>query len=92
MQVLWEAGPQTARQVQLHFQATRPDIAYPTILTPLQELHAKGMVTRTRQKQRHLCHAVPKAVVLCDAFERMLAELGATAADRAQIVEALRHG
>jgi predicted transcriptional regulator len=85
-QALWETGPQTARQVHKHFQATRPDTAYTTILTPLQELHSKGLVTRTRHLQRPMYQAVPKAVLLRDAFERMLAELGAMDSDRAECV------
>jgi predicted transcriptional regulator len=92
MRLLWEAGPHTVRQVQKHFEATRPEVAYTTILTPLQELYAKGLVTRIRHKQRHVYQAVPKAVVLHTLFERMLAELGATESDRAHIVEALRQG
>jgi predicted transcriptional regulator len=91
MLLLWEAGPQTVRQVHKHFQATDPDVAYTTILTPLRELHSKGLVSRVRQKQLHVYHAVPRAELLSAAFERILAELGATAADRARIAEALRH-
>jgi predicted transcriptional regulator len=92
LQVLWEAGPQRVREVYKHYLVTRPDAAYTTILTTLQELHSKGLVTRTRNKQHHLYQAVPKAEILAAAFERQLAELGATDSDRAYIVEALRHG
>jgi predicted transcriptional regulator len=92
MQLLWETGPQTAKQVHKHFQAMRADIAYTTILTPLQELYAKGVVTRVRHKQRHAYQAVPRAEILSTAFERQMVELGATADDRADILEALRHG
>jgi predicted transcriptional regulator len=90
MQLLWEMGPQTTRQIWSHFQTLRSDVAYTTILTPLQELHGKGMLTRTRDKQRHVYQAVPKTVLLQTAFERMLVEVGATESDRTQIMEVLR--
>jgi predicted transcriptional regulator len=90
LQVLWEAGPQRVREVYKHYVVARPDAAYTTILTTLQELHSKGLVTRTRDKQHHVYTAVPRAVLLHNAFERMLAELGATAAERIEVVEALR--
>jgi predicted transcriptional regulator len=92
LQVLWETGPQRVREVYKHYLVARPDAAYTTILTTLQELHSKGLVTRTRDKSHHVYTAVPRAEILAAAFERMLAELGATDSDRAQIVEALRHG
>jgi BlaI family transcriptional regulator, penicillinase repressor len=91
MQLLWEAGPQTVRAAHKLFQMQRPDVAYTTILTTLQELHTKNMVTRTEEQRPHIYHALPRAVLLHNAFERQLAELGATASDRAQILEALRH-
>ena len=92
LQVLWEAGPQRVREVYKHFLATRPDVAYTTILTTLQELHTKRLVTCTRGKSYHVYTAVPRAEILAAAFERQLAELGTTDSDRAHIVEALRHG
>jgi predicted transcriptional regulator len=90
LQVLWEQGPQRVREVYKYYLVTRPDAAYTTILTTLQELHTKRLVTRARDKSHHVYTALPRAEILAAAFERMLAELGATAADRAGIVEALR--
>jgi hypothetical protein len=37
-------------------------------------------------------HALPKQALLLLACERLLTELGATAAERALVLEALRHG
>jgi predicted transcriptional regulator len=90
LQVLWDMGPQTVRQVWSHFLRERPDTAYTTVLTTLQELYAKRLVTRTPSKPRHVYQAVPRAEFLAAIFERQLAELGATAADRAHVVEVLR--
>jgi predicted transcriptional regulator len=92
LQVLWETGPQRVREVYKHYLVARPDAAYTTILTTLQELYAKGLVARARDKSHHVYTAVPKADILAAAFERQFAELGATDSDRAQIVEALRRG
>jgi hypothetical protein len=61
-------------------------------LTTLQELFAKRLVIRTPSKPRHVYQAVPRAEILSTAFKRQMVELGATADDRADILEALRHG
>jgi predicted transcriptional regulator len=91
LQLLWEAGPQTVRQVQAHFQRARPEVGYTTILTPLQELHGKGLVTCTRHEQQHVYQVVSRSAVLHAAFQGIFDELGATEAERIEVVEALRH-
>jgi predicted transcriptional regulator len=88
LQILWRDGPSTAR----HIQAQLKGVAYTTVLSPLQKLQKKGFVTRTGQGTDHTYHALPKQALLVLACERMLAELEATPAERAELVEALRHG
>jgi len=67
-------------------------VASMTVRTTLEVLLRKGFVTRQCDHQPYISTAVPKAILLHAAFERQLAELGATESDRAHVVEALCHG
>jgi predicted transcriptional regulator len=92
LEILWHCGPHTIPQIVQAIQHTRPT-AYTTIKTITEALLKKGFLTRQRNRGwAHTYTAVAKAELLRTAFERQLDELGATAADRAHVVEALRHG
>jgi predicted transcriptional regulator len=85
LEILWRDGPCSIAQLMEQHPA-----AYMTVRTTMGVLLRKGFVTRQRDTWPHTFTAAPKAVLLHAAFERMLTELGATAADRAHILEALR--
>lgn len=51
MQVLWEAGPATVREVLAHLNDRRAptgQLAYTTVMTVLSRLHDKGLADRRR--------------------------------------------
>ncbi|MDN5759629.1 MAG: BlaI/MecI/CopY family transcriptional regulator [Tomitella sp.] len=53
MDHLWDAGePQTVRQVHADL-STRRDLAYTTVMTVLQRLAKKGLVTQHRSDRAH---------------------------------------
>lgn len=48
MDAIWDLAPVTVRQIQEHFQATRP-MAYNTVLTMMRILRDKGFLKSERQ-------------------------------------------
>jgi predicted transcriptional regulator len=87
LEILWRDGPCSQRQIRAHHP-----VAYMTLVTTMRRLLRKGFVMRKADRKPHIFTAVPRAVLLYAAIDRQLADLGATASDRAYIVEALRHG
>ena len=61
MQVLWERGPSTAREVRA---ALTDEMAYNTVLTVLRRLEDKGYVGHEEEGRAHRYHALvePQAV------------------------------
>jgi predicted transcriptional regulator len=55
MDLLWDTGPATARQLQQGLNGRTP--AATTVLTVLAHLHEKGLVTRERGGRAHRYHA-----------------------------------
>ena len=84
----WRDGPSAVA----HLQAQLCGAPYATVASPLQSLQKKGFVTKTGTHMALRFHALPKAALLMLVCERHLAELEATAAERAHVAEALRHG
>ena len=56
LKILWEAGDLTVREVRERLQALRP-LAYTTVMTVLDRLARKGVVTRRKVGRAHLYHA-----------------------------------
>jgi predicted transcriptional regulator len=56
MKILWEAGDLTVREVRERLQPRRP-LAYTTVMTVLDRLARKGVVTRRKVGRAHLYHA-----------------------------------
>lgn len=54
LRLLWHLGPATARQVHEAAVATRPDMAYATVLRLLQVMHTKGLLTRDESQRAHV--------------------------------------
>ena len=57
LQVLWERGPSTVREVHEVLSAQRP-IGYTTVLKLLQIMHEKGLVRRDESQRSHRYQAV----------------------------------
>lgn len=57
MKVLWVHGDLSVRTVQQQLQPRRP-LAYTTVLTVLDRLARKGVVTRRKSGRLHLYHPV----------------------------------
>jgi len=54
LRLLWQLGPASARQVHQAAVATRPDMAYATVLRLLQLMHTKGLLTRDEAHKAHV--------------------------------------
>ena len=54
LSALWQHGPSTARQVHEAVAASRPDLAYATVLRQLQVMHTKGLLTRDESSRAHV--------------------------------------
>lgn len=53
--VLWEGGPATVRQISERLPDGKPR-AYTTVLTVMQGMQRKGLVSPTRDGQTHVFH------------------------------------
>jgi BlaI family transcriptional regulator, penicillinase repressor len=60
LQVLWERGPSTVRQVHEVLSGKRP-IGYTSVLKLMQIMTAKGTVRRNEQQRAHIYEAVQPA-------------------------------
>jgi len=56
LNVLWEAGPSTVRQV-LEALSVQPKPAYTTVLTMMRLMHEKGYLDRREQGRAHVYQA-----------------------------------
>ncbi len=54
--ILWERGPSTVREVHERFGADRA-VGYTGVLKLMQNMHAKGLVTRNQDGQAHVYEA-----------------------------------
>ena len=54
LRLLWQLGPATAKQVHQGAAASRPDMAYATVLRLLQVMHTKGLLTRDESQRAHV--------------------------------------
>ena len=54
LRLLWQLGPASARQVHEAATASRPDMAYATVLRLLQLMHTKGLLTRDESQRAHV--------------------------------------
>ncbi|MEN0006179.1 MAG: BlaI/MecI/CopY family transcriptional regulator [Bacteroidota bacterium] len=71
LQILWEHEPATVRQVFEHISAKR-EVSYTTILTFLQRMTAKNMVTRTKEGKTHYYTSVPKESEVQESLSKRL--------------------
>lgn len=70
--VLWEQGPSTARQVLEGLQDGK-DRAYTTVLTVMQVMHRKGLITRMAGDK--LAHVYKPAVTRNQVFKPFFSKL-----------------
>jgi len=56
LQVLWEHGPSTVREVHEALRAEKP-LGYTTVLKLMQIMTAKGLVRRNEQRRAHVYEA-----------------------------------
>jgi BlaI family transcriptional regulator, penicillinase repressor len=56
LQVLWQEGPCTVRQVNERLAENR-DVGYTTTLKLMQIMHEKGLLTRTEEARSHVYEA-----------------------------------
>lgn len=54
LRLLWQLGPASAKQVHQAAVASRPDMAYATVLRLLQLMHTKGLLTRDESARAHV--------------------------------------
>lgn len=54
LRLLWQLGPATAKQVHQAALASRPLMAYATVLRLLQVMHTKGLLRRDESQRAHV--------------------------------------
>lgn len=55
LQILWERGPSTVREVHARLEEQRAtEVAYTTVLKLLQVMHDKGLVQRDTSERSHV--------------------------------------
>jgi BlaI family transcriptional regulator, penicillinase repressor len=75
LMVLWEHGPATVRQI-LDLLTDGKTRAYTTVLTVMQGMDRKGLVTRTQEGTAHVFHpAVERDEVVHPVMRTMLRNL-----------------
>ena len=75
LQVLWESGPSTVRQVQDKLnEREAKQIAYTSVLTILQIMVDKGLVTRDESSKSHIYTAVKSRSEVEDIYVEDLIE------------------
>ncbi len=53
LQILWERGPSTVKELHRALAGDR-DLPYTTVLSALQAMHEKGLVTRDTTSRQHI--------------------------------------
>jgi len=72
LRLLWNAGDQTVHEVRDGLRPKRP-LAYTTVMTVLDRLARKGVVSRRKVGRAHLYHAeFPREAARQRALERLL--------------------
>jgi len=72
LRLLWNAGDQTVHEVRDGLRPSRP-LAYTTVMTVLDRLARKGVVSRRKVGRAHLYHAeFPRETARQRALERLL--------------------
>src|SRR3974377_2599944 len=75
LQILWERGPSTVRDVHQTLNEKRP-LGYTTVLKLMQIMTAKGTVRRNEEQRAHVYEAVqpaekPKRQFAADVLQRV---------------------
>jgi BlaI family penicillinase repressor len=73
IKVLWDNGPLTVRGIREGLLPRRP-LAYTTVLTVLDRLARKGIVTRYKRGRAHVYDAVYSRAAACEAALARLLE------------------
>ena len=87
MEVLWDAGdkPQTVRAVFEELERDR-QIAYTTVMTVLDRLGRKGVVSQTKEGRAHLYRPVAsRAEMAAELMHETLAEFTSNDRDQALV-------
>ena len=97
LQILWERGPQTTRQLLTALRNGRP-MAYLTMTAALERLGERGLLNRhrepcflTRSTWRYT-PAFTRPALLLQAVEQLCGTLSVSDGERQQLAAAVRHG
>ncbi len=97
MQILWDNGPQTTRQLLTALRNERP-IAYLTMTAALERLCKRGVLDRHREPcplTRSTWRYTPtftRQAFLLQAVEQLCGTLGVSDCERQQLAAVARHG
>jgi predicted transcriptional regulator len=97
MQILWNSGPQTTRQLLTTLRNERP-MAYLTMTAALEQLCERGVLDRHREPcllTRSTWRYTPtftRQALLLQAVEGLCGTLNVSDGERQQLAAAVRHG
>ena len=96
LQILWEQGPQTTRQLLTALRNGGP-MAYLTMTEALEQLCTHGLLTRQQEPcfltgwAWRYTPMTTRSTLLIQTVEELCGALNATLADRQQMAAAVRH-
>lgn len=92
LQTLWPLGAATAKQVHEAMQATKPDLAYGTVLRLMQIMHTKGILTRDESQRSHIYAPAQPQDALQNSLLKDLMQKAFAGSAKALVLAALRTG
>ena len=90
LRLLWQLGPASARQVHDAATASRPELAYATVLRLLQLMHTKGLLTRDEARRAHVYAPAQPQDALQTSLIKELIHKAFSGSGKALVLAALR--
>jgi predicted transcriptional regulator len=90
LRLLWQLGPATAKQVHQAALASRPEMAYATVLRLLQLMHTKGLLRRDESSRAHVYAPAQPQDSLQTSLIKELIQKAFSGSGKALVLAALR--
>ncbi|MCB0687487.1 MAG: BlaI/MecI/CopY family transcriptional regulator [Saprospiraceae bacterium] len=74
LQVLWQKGPSTVREVNDIIKLTRPEVGYTTTLKLMQIMTEKALVSRDTSQRQHIYEASIDETMVQDGMVRNMVD------------------
>ena len=92
LQTLWPLGAATAKQVHEAMLASKPELAYGTVLRLMQIMHGKGILIRDESQRSHVYAPAQAQEALRTNLLQDLIDKAFSGSAKALVLAALRSG